>query len=671
MKTRRKGSLGILSVAAALVIIAASVLGCRTAHEVVLLNRHVRRTNALLAILARTSASVQRLERCPEGFTSPLGKPELQNPCDQMDSARGFVQPLETFAAEDTDLRDQLDSIAGQIQAAFGPVARNGSLNPASTPASVPVRNKTVAQPSEAICRALDALSGDQRRALDRQLEASVTAVRFATTVVVLGSAFAVGTLLLASTILRQGSRERLRAEKALNSSEERYHLLFEHSLAAGILTTPGGTIKDCNEAFLQVMGFYLRNEVIERNILDFYHRPEDRAAFLKALAEERRVIGMEICYRRKDGSDMWGLISAALLAPREASESELIQSTIIDITELKRTQDDLVRAKEAAEMANRAKSEFLANISHEIRTPMNGIIGMTELALGSDLSEEQREYLLCVRSASDSMMTMINDILDFSKIEARHLDLEKIEFGVRDAVAATLKTIAARAHQKGLELLADIDPGVPEILIGDPHRLGQVLLNLVGNAIKFTDEGEVVVKLGVEAQHGNAALLHFRVEDTGIGIPLEKQKVIFEAFRQADSSSTRKYGGTGLGLTICTQLVNLMGGEIWVESAHGLGSTFHFSVECELAGLSGLSPELVPPKYLQGLKVLVVDDSASQRRTLESTFNRYGAHPALAANGREGGFPFSWSIKGCPAWMASSGLKTCARTLARFLPPS
>ncbi len=257
---------------------------------------------------------------------------------------------------------------------------------------------------------------------------------------------------------------------------------------------------------------------------------------------------------------------------------------TARDITPRKQAEDELRRAKEAAEAGSQAKSEFLANISHEFRTPMNGILGMTELILDTEINTEQREYLEMVKTSADSLLGLLSDILDFSKIEAGKLELVNHELGLAQSLAETLQVMRFRARQKGIELRWEVDPSVPEFTIGDATRLRQVLVNLVGNAIKFTERGEVFVQVEAQEQTAEKVILHFRVTDSGIGIPKEKQSMIFDAFTQADSSTTRKYGGTGLGLAITTRLVTLMEGKLWVESEWGQGSTFHFTVTFGLA---------------------------------------------------------------------------------------
>jgi two-component system, sensor histidine kinase and response regulator len=420
-------------------------------------------------------------------------------------------------------------------------------------------------------------------------------------------------------------------AKANADSLRDRQQALDAHAIVS--IADKEGRIIYANDQFCEISG-YSREELLGQNhsiLKSGVHSADLYAGMWKSITKGQIWQG-EICNRKKTGGVYW---VKSTIYPCLDNDGLPFQYIAIrtDITERKAVEDELSAKRHEAEAANEAKSEFLANMSHEIRTPMNGIIGMTDLAIESDREVERQDYMKIVKNSAESLLRILNDILDFSKIEANKMMIERVEFSLRDAVSDSLKTLAPRSKQKNLELICSIADDVPAHVIGDPTRLRQVLYNLIGNAIKFTEKGEIVVSLAVEARDETSITLQVVVQDSGIGIPTEKLERIFEAFSQADTSTTREYGGTGLGLSISSRLVELMGGRISVDSEPGKGSTFQFNV---VMGVSDTPAKVLDTAILVGKRVLVVDDNAVNREIFLRQLDRWGMKAAAAASGQE-----------------------------------
>jgi PAS domain S-box-containing protein len=428
-------------------------------------------------------------------------------------------------------------------------------------------------------------------------------------------------------------------AEMAQRESEEKIRLLLESTAEAIYGIDLRGECTFCNTACVRTLGYESPAELLGKNMHDTIHHshpdgspyPVQTCLIFRAFQEGiGSHVDTEVLWRKNRSCFSAEYWSYPILQQGKPIGSVV---TFLDITDRKKAEAELRNAKEAAEVANRAKSEFLANMSHEIRTPMNGIIGMTDLALETELTAEQAEYLHMVKGSADALLILLNDILDFSKMEAGKLEMDNLCFDLRKSLGDVVRTLALKAQQKGLEFIFDVSPDVPVSVVGDPARLRQILVNLVGNAIKFTKEGEIEVDVRIQSQSDIGATLLFSIRDDGIGIPADIQDKIFGAFSQADASTTRKYGGTGLGLTISRQLVGLMGGELRVESEVGKGSTFYFTIRVGL-GVPASPVESRDVNRLAGVPILIVDDNATNRRILEDSATSWKMKPTMVDSG-------------------------------------
>jgi len=428
---------------------------------------------------------------------------------------------------------------------------------------------------------------------------------------------------------------QRKKVENALSDSEEKYRNIVENLEDGYYEIDLNGNFKFFNDSMCAILG-YERDAMEGINIRRFADERNAKKIFdifERLLNTGKSVKSFESTIIRKDGNARVVELSVSLI--REAGTEAIgFRGIVRDVTERKK-EEALTQEKMAAEAASRSKSEFLANMSHEIRTPLNSITGLIELVLDTELTSDQREDLEVVKAASFALLSVINDILDFSKIEAGRLELDEIPFELREFLGESIRILGIKAHEKGLELAYRVAADVPNRLLGDPARFRQVLLNLVGNAIKFTDRGEVVVSVENEQVSRSGAIIHFSVRDTGIGIPADKQVGIFRPFQQADGSTSRRFGGTGLGLAVSSQLVNLMGGRIWLESEPGKGSNFHFSCSFKLDPEAAHEKPLEPGVDLSGKRVLIVDDNRASLEIIEELLENWKMSPAVAADAK------------------------------------
>ncbi|WP_197231783.1 PAS domain-containing hybrid sensor histidine kinase/response regulator [Novipirellula artificiosorum] len=419
-----------------------------------------------------------------------------------------------------------------------------------------------------------------------------------------------------------------------IRESEALYSSLVERMPMNVVRKDTKGRVVFANQMYCQFLGRTLK-EMVGKSDADLYpaelakqYREADRSVL-----KTGEVLNRIESHVRPDGETHY---FEKLKGPVHDAAGKIsgIQVMFWDVTERIRAEQEVQDAREMAEQANRAKSEFLANMSHEIRTPMNGIIGMTELLLNTEPTAEQRDYLNMVKQSADSLLRLLNDILDFSKIEAGKLDLEDRPFSLRDCIGHTVRTLGLRAGEKGLDLLCHFDPNLPDQLVGDAGRLGQIVVNIVGNAIKFTEQGEVEVDVSGEVTSDRSILLQFSIRDTGIGIPKDRQEAIFESFRQADTSTNRRFGGTGLGLTISTQLVEMMNGRIWIESEIDQGTTFHFTARFDV---HDEQPQPDGSELLRGFPILVVDNNPTNLHILDELLRGWDLEVTAVDSGSKG----------------------------------
>ena len=617
------------------VIFATFVISYRNTENLIQTSQLVAERENLLIELEKTLSAVKDIQSGQRGYAL-TGQGEMLEPYQMgRDSISESIPTLRTLAAGSPEEQRRITVLEAAIRERIVTAERIIELREAGEVEEVTglIGSGEGNRQTETIRNIVFAIEAEQRgllRAMSEEARARTQTARITT---VFLNLLIMTLFVLTAAVFIRHIQSRTRAERDLIESEWRYRDLFENASDLIQSVSASGRFRYVNPAWRKALG-YSEKEIAQRSFLDVIHpayHDHCNELFRRLIAGET-VGRVEVLFVMKGGD----LLPAegSLTCRFENGKPVATRGIFRDVRERKRIEQEMQQAKDAAEAASRAKSDFLANMSHEIRTPLNGIIGMTELTLGTPVTSEQREYLSMIRTSADTLRSVINDILDFSKIEAGRLDFESVEFRLRECVGELMKGLGFRAHEKKLELLYEIPPKVPEHLVGDPTRLSQILVNLVGNAIKFTDRGEVVLHVELETETETEARLHFSVTDTGNGIPRERQAAIFEAFSQADASTTRRYGGTGLGLAISSSLVELMGGTIWVESELGRGSTFHFTVAV------GVATRLLPERRaerdrsLAGVRALIVDDNATNRHFLQELFANWEMVPMAVPSG-------------------------------------
>jgi two-component system, sensor histidine kinase and response regulator len=619
-----------LGLALAVLLVMATVIRERTIHGLIEADHWVTHTEAVLKHIARLEVFLIQARSGSTRYVLAGSERDLNEYKASVAEIPPSLAHLKKLTADNPREQGRLRELNPLLKSEMAWLANTVAL--ATDPSTAQLRRDLVNDSHRQVLQRINLLLGemtnDEQTLLKRRHEAAEGYASNTEWKLKVGSSLAFLVVGIAGLLVWHGLAARQR-------SERKFRDLVEAAPDALIITNTEGNIMLVNAQAESLFG-YKRAELLGNDLellmperLRAAHR-RHRTHYYAAPQVRPMGAGLDLFALHKDGHEFPVEIT---LGPLETQEGALISAAIRDITERKLAEAALHEAKEAAEAASRAKSEFLANMSHEIRTPMNGIIGVAELIQDTELTPEQQEYVDLLKQSGESLLTVIDDILDFSKIEAGKLDIDSIAFNLRDSTAQTLKALAPRAHEKGLEIAFDILPEVPEEIVGDPSRLRQILTNLIGNAIKFTEKGEVVVSVAQQERNETHTRLHFVVSDTGIGIPPEKQKVIFDSFTQADSSITRRFGGTGLGLTISARLVKMMGGRIWVESEVGRGSSFHFTASFSFQTGEALPASFSVSQLSPGLRVLVVDDNATQRRILEAMLQRLGAKPSLTSN--------------------------------------